>query len=57
VHSFPGASPKAVVIRAQGIEREKNGKIPQRKTHPLIKGRVNYPRATLRMNIEILPFT
>jgi hypothetical protein len=35
----------------------RSGKIPQRKTLPLIKGRVNSPRATPRMKIEILPFT
>ena len=42
--------------RDQDSEREKSGKIPQRKTLLLIKGRVNYPRATRRMKIEILPF-
>ena len=56
MHPVPLFCPAVRLVHDLGTGREKSGKTPQRKIRRLIKGRVNYPRATPRTKIEILPF-
>ena len=56
MHPVPLSFQVVKPVHDRGIGREKSEKIPQRKTLPLLIDRVNYPRATPRTKIEILPF-